>query len=134
MNTKKLTREERIKHVEAQLASGLTQAEYCEMEGINHKTFHNWVAQYKLAKAPPQNGTLSENIALLAQYGEPETPPKVKELTQLSRMNNMQQQIEALTHERDDLAGKLSNANIKITSLQNVIVLLGHQVGEDDGE
>jgi hypothetical protein len=41
------------------------------------------------------------------------------------------QEIMSLVTVREDLMGKLEDAYTKIKSLQNVVVILGHQVGDE---
>jgi hypothetical protein len=44
--------ERRIAHINAWQASGLTQAVYCQQQGLNAKTFSRWFKTYQLSNQP----------------------------------------------------------------------------------
>lgn len=45
---KRTTKQERNKYVQEFLASGKTQRSWCAENDINHSTFKDWLAEYKL--------------------------------------------------------------------------------------
>ena len=44
--------ERHLEHIKVWQASGLTQAVYCQEQGINAKTFSRWFRTYPLSKQP----------------------------------------------------------------------------------
>ena len=44
--------EHRIEHIQTWQASGLTQAVYCQQQGLNAKTFSRWFKTYQLSNQP----------------------------------------------------------------------------------
>ena len=46
--------EHRIEHIKIWQASGLTQAAYCQQQGLNAKTFSRWFKTYQLSNQSPK--------------------------------------------------------------------------------
>lgn len=105
-----LTLEERMRHAKAQIESGMSQEEYAKSVGFPTSTIGYWVKRYNDKKK--KNESYSTDL--------------VKD-----ELSDMRSQILALTHVRDELMAKLENVQTKYESLQNVIVILGHQVGDE---
>jgi hypothetical protein len=44
--------EQKIEHIKAWQASGLTQTVYCQQQGLNAKSFSRWFKTYELSNQP----------------------------------------------------------------------------------
>lgn len=123
MTKSNLTLEQRLEHAKAQLESGMSQAEYAEKVGVPPSSIGYWVKRYhdlngggkprrKKAESPTITATASKAV--------------VKD-----ELSDMRAEITSLMFVRDELMAKLGDARTKIQALQNVVVVLGHQVGDE---
>jgi transposase-like protein len=115
--------EERMRHAETQINSSMSQAEYAKSVGLPASMIGYWVKQYR-----EKHGILP-NRRTLNSKSRPEATPK-QELTR-DELGDARAEIASLTFIREELMGKLEDAYTKIRSLQSVIVILGHQVGDE---
>jgi transposase-like protein len=100
--------EERMRHAAAAVASGKPLRVYAEENGLKLSTVGYWVKQFRSSEKPAKK-----------------TLPARDELT------DARNEITSLLSVRDELIGQLEDAHTKIRALQNVIVILGHQVGDE---
>jgi hypothetical protein len=103
---------ERDSHVEAFKASGKTRKAYAKSAGISEKNLSNWLYRDKIRSA-----------SFVVR-----TPKKEVVHDPVSEKDN---QIAALTYQRDELMQKLEDANLKVKSLMNLLILAGHQIGDE---
>lgn len=109
--TNSLTKEEKQKHVEQALASGLSQKAYADQNGLIHSSLSYWIKQEREKHTPPTPRVKQSPVPALAH------PVKIQ------AAGNSQQRIDILEAENRDLRAK-------VVSLQNVVMILGHQIGE----
>lgn len=112
---KGMTNEEKLKLARLaieQSQAGITYAEFALQHGVSDKSLGYWITKYKKSQRPKRE-QLSLNL------------PTVTKQTENELINNLKQQIDHLTEQ-------LQEANRKIKSLQNVILILGHQHSEDE--
>jgi transposase-like protein len=113
-----LPMEERMRHAKAQIESGVSQEKYAESVGLKPSTIAYWVKQYHDMYG---GGTKRKKS---------ETPTITTAITH-DALGDARQEIMSLIHVRDDLLARLEDAHIKIKSLQNVVIVLGHQAGDE---
>jgi transposase-like protein len=116
--------EERMRHAKAQIESDMSQEKYAEQLGLPASTIGYWVKQYhdKFGGARPR-----------AKRGGGDTvTPHIANGKALVRdeLGDARAEVLALLSVRDELLAKLEDAHTKIDSLQNVVIVLGHQVGD----
>lgn len=99
-----LSPEEQMQHAKAALASGESQRAYAAKLGVNSTTLAYWIRKYRA----------SNNIA---------PPRKPESSITILPTGVAQKRIEELEAENRDLRAKMA-------SLQNVVLVLGHQLGE----
>jgi transposase-like protein len=118
--TSLLPMEERMKHAADQLASGLTQEAYAKKMGLTPSSVGYWVSQYKRKQGIP-----------MVQRAKPTPkPPTPRQEITHDELSDARAEIMALMAVRDELMGKLEDAETKVRSLMNVIILCGHQIGD----
>jgi hypothetical protein len=91
--------------------SGLSRKVYAARNDISEKNLQNWLYREKAVAG--------------------KVKPKPKTDLMHDPVSQKDQQISSLTYQRDELIQKLEDANLKIKSLMNVLVLCGHQIGDE---
>lgn len=116
--------EERMRHAETQIHSGLSQAEYAKNAGFPASMVGYWVKQYR-----DKNNIVSTRKKNNSNAKITTAAPR-QELVH-DELGEARSQIASLTFVREELMSKLEDAHTKIKALQSVIVILGHQVGDE---
>lgn len=106
-----LTKAEKVDHVRKFHESGLTQRAYAEQNGLVQSALGYWIKLEREKIKPPTPRAKPAQVPALAH------PVKIQPTS------NSQQRIDTLEAENRDLRAK-------IASLQNVVMVLGHQMGE----
>lgn len=128
----KVPMKDRIAHVELWQSSGLSQMKYAREAGIHPGTFNNWISQVRnMAEGlPPNHVERREGWVSVDDIDIPIDKSRKAVVAMQKDLDAALAQIEALTVQRDELMGKLEDAEVKIKSLVNIIVLAGHQIGD----
>lgn len=109
--TNALTKAEKLEHVKKFHESGLTQKAYAEQNGLVQSALGYWIKVEREKKTPPTPRV------------KPALVPAVAHPVKVQSTVNSQQRIDTLEAENRDLRAK-------VASLQNVVMILGHQIGE----
>lgn len=129
-----LTREQRMKHAEDAINSGLTQEEFAKKIGIATSAVHYWIKQYRvLHNIPsPSRGTPppSKNKNNFVMSSQPKKQEPRQELV-ADELVHARGEVMALRSVNEELMEKLEDANLKVRSLLNVVINLGHQIGDE---
>jgi transposase-like protein len=111
--------EQRMGHAKAQIESDMTQAEYAAKVGFPPSMIGYWIKQYRD----------KHNISTTRRTLPKRSKPVGQELTH-DELSEARAEISSLLFVRDELLGKLEDAQTKIEALQNVVVVLGYQIGD----
>ena len=124
MTKSNLPLEERMRHAQSQIESGLSQAEYAKNAGFPASMVGYWVKQYRdkhnIASSRKTNNSSAKITTAVPR----------QEIIH-DELGEARSQIASLTFVREELMSKLEDAHTKIRALQSVIVILGHQVGDE---
>ncbi|QIG66765.1 hypothetical protein EVB27_095 [Rhizobium phage RHph_TM16] len=126
-----LTEEDKMQFAEAAVNSTMSRAEFASSLNIKVYVLQGWITEYRKRigvfkpapkrKAKPERVTVQQAISDGHSVAYPvvkaQPDPKLEEAYEVIR----------------ELEGKLRDAQTKISSLQNVIYILGHQVGDPNG-
>jgi transposase-like protein len=109
---------ERKKLVKAYLESGIPLREFIQVHDVALSSFGTWVKRYRNDQHQPSatQATTHKGTGTMTV-----TTAKVHN-------DDLRVALERIA----ELENQLKNAKIKIKALNNVVVLLGHQVGEDE--
>lgn len=116
---------ERKRIVKAYLESAdtLTQREFAKVHDIPLSSFGNWVRTYR-----PK---LEKQLEAQGQLPMPNHKGTTNTMTTTTaKVHN--DELRAAHQRIQELEGQLKDAKTKIKALQNVVVLLGHQVGDEE--
>jgi hypothetical protein len=81
------------RHVEAWRESGLSQADYCRQQGLNHKTFSVWTRRVKVDLSLDKDAPLDLRPVQL----EPSPPVAITQVSMMLRLAHGAPQLELST-------------------------------------